>query len=653
MVGAPARASLRTRAQGTANRNAPLKRERCVPARAAALLREGGEEGDDLLVLLAVVGDVGRLALAGLAELHLLQHDLGARDLLLDERPRDRGVTRGLGDGLLRLLVEGDDVAEHPHGLVQRAVLVVLGEGVLLEELLADHLGGLEDDLVRLGQRVLADELHDLLQLLLALEDLGDDGAQAEVLGVELAEVRLEALEVLGVRDEPVDGREVLTLREALLEAPEDLDDGERGGRDGVGEVTTRGRHGADDGDGTAAARRAEARDAAGALVEGGEAGTEVGGVATVGGHLGETAGDLTEGLGPAGGGVGHHGDVLAHITVVLGEGDAGVDGRLTRGDGHVGRVRDEARALHDRLLAAVDDGGELGEVHEHLGHLVAALAAADVNDTVGVGELGEGLGDDGLAAAEGTRDGARAALDGREEGVEDALAGEQRVVARLLLGDGARRADGPAVHQLDLLLLAVELDLHDVILERVVARLRDVRDAALHARRQHDGVVVQQGVLGDVTEDVAAGDHVADAHLGLEVPLLLAVERGHLDALGDEDVLDHAEDGVERALDAVEDLAHDARAELERERLAGAVDGVAHGEAAGLLVHLDRGGVALKADDLADEAERADLHQLVHGSAGHAVGDDDGAGHGLDGALHALLLEGLLTAAHGRFFSQ
>jgi len=44
------------------------------------------------------------------------------------------------------------------------------------------------------------------------------------------------------------------------------------------------------------------------------------------------------------------------------------------------------------RAYLSVDLHGELGEVLEHLGHLVAALAAADVDDAVGVGELGEGL---------------------------------------------------------------------------------------------------------------------------------------------------------------------------------------------------------------------------------------------------------------------
>ena len=46
----------------------------------------------------------------------------------------------------------------------------------------------------------------------------------------------------------------------------------------------------------------------------------------------------------------------------------------------------------HDALGLAVDLDGELGEVLQHLAHLVAALAAAHVDDNVGVGILGQGL---------------------------------------------------------------------------------------------------------------------------------------------------------------------------------------------------------------------------------------------------------------------
>ncbi len=61
-----------------------------------------------------------------------------------------------------------------------------------------------------------------------------------------------------------------------------------------------------------------------------------------------------------------------------------------------------EGGALHDGLLTAIRGGhGQLREVHKHLRHLIAALAAADVDDAVRVAVLAQRLTDDRLAAPE------------------------------------------------------------------------------------------------------------------------------------------------------------------------------------------------------------------------------------------------------------
>ena len=71
---------------------------------------------------------------------------------------------------------------------------------------------------------------------------------------------------------------------------------------------------------------------------------------------------------------------------------------------------RYQGGALHDGLLPAVGQGhAQLREVHQHLRHLVAALAAAHVDDAVAVAVLAERLADHGLAAAKGSWDGAGA----------------------------------------------------------------------------------------------------------------------------------------------------------------------------------------------------------------------------------------------------
>ena len=106
--------------------------------------------------------------------------------------------------------MERHDVAHHLDALVEGAVLVVLGERVLLQVVVLDEPEGgrvyiltlnrfinprpppaggapcrLQCDLVGLGQGILAHQLHDLIQLVLLLQHLAEHRAQGNKLGVE------------------------------------------------------------------------------------------------------------------------------------------------------------------------------------------------------------------------------------------------------------------------------------------------------------------------------------------------------------------------------------------------------------------------------------------------------------------------------------
>jgi hypothetical protein len=48
-----------------------------------------------------------------------------------------------VGDDLLRVVEESDDALHHTDGLVQWAIVIPLGEGVLLKEIFPDDLGDL------------------------------------------------------------------------------------------------------------------------------------------------------------------------------------------------------------------------------------------------------------------------------------------------------------------------------------------------------------------------------------------------------------------------------------------------------------------------------------------------------------------------------
>merc|ERR1739848_261986 len=108
-----------------------------------------------------------------------------------------------------------------------------------------------------LRKRILADQLHNLLQIVFLLEDL--------------LHLRLQDADVLGEGDVPIHRWEVFPLREFLVETPEDLHDAQRGRRHWICEVATRRRHRADDRDRAFASWTSKALHTATALVERGE----------------------------------------------------------------------------------------------------------------------------------------------------------------------------------------------------------------------------------------------------------------------------------------------------------------------------------------------------------------------------------------------
>ena len=342
---------------------------------------------------------------------------------------------------------------EHGAGLVEGAVCVVAAVPVLLQEVLLDDLGDVEDELLVLPERGPAHQLDHLVELLVFLEELLADLPAGDEGGVARLVEGLEGLHVLRVADAPVDRREVLLLREPLVEPPEHLHDPEGRGGHRVREVPPRRRHGPHNGDGPLPAPPDGPAPLAGPvgaegaceprpLVEERELGPQVGGVPGVCGHLRQSARNLPEGLCPPAGRVRHHCHVEALVPEVLADGDARVHRGLPRRHGHVGRVGHQDGPVHDALPVLL----KLRELHEHLAHLVAPLPTADVHDHVRVRVLGQGLADDRLPAPEGPGDRSSAPLCTREEGVQHPLPREQGMAADKLLLDGSRCSHGPAV---------------------------------------------------------------------------------------------------------------------------------------------------------------------------------------------------------------
>src|SRR5699024_6160998 len=90
---------------------------------------------------------------------------------------------------------------------------------------------------------------------------------------------------------------------------------------------------------------------------------------------------------------------------------------RLTRRNGHVRRIADDDRTLHQVVPRTGVD--QLGELLEYLHHLVGTLAARHHDDDIGIGLLRNSVLEHRLAGTERPGNKTRTALGHRIEGVD------------------------------------------------------------------------------------------------------------------------------------------------------------------------------------------------------------------------------------------
>lgn len=135
-------------------------------------------------------------------------------------------------------------------------------------------------------------------------------------------------------------------------------------------------------------------------------------------------------------------------------------------------------------------------------------------------------------------------------------------------------------MHHAILSLGAVEVELQNHLVDGVATLFSDAGDGALCARRQEDLVLAEQTVLEDDTEDVSTSDMVANLEVTrCEIPLLLTVQSGNVDTTGNVDTIGDFGNALERALNTIVDGLEKTWAELDGQRLAGAVYRVANSD--------------------------------------------------------------------------
>ena len=293
---------------------------------------------------------------------------------------------------------------------------------------------------------------------------------------------------------------------------------------------------------------------------------------------------------------------MIAHLAVILAEGDAGVDRRLARRHRHGGCVADDDGAVHQRAAGRriLDAREFLDGFHD----LARTLAAGNDQNDIHPRMLGQRMLQHRLAGAEGAGDAGSPAARDREEGVDGAHRRDHWLVRIEPLGRacaqhvlGQRAAHRPALGQVDRALLAPGIaDARDRGVERHAPFL-DPGDLDLAdlIERHHD--LVREAAFRDGAEQAAGPQARTLRDDGDEGPFALSIQRIEIHATRQKDaVLDG--DLVERALQTVVNLAEQARAEDDRQHLAGLLDRVADGDAARVFEHLDVCGIATHPQD-------------------------------------------------------
>ena len=332
----------------------------------------------------------------------------------------------------------------------------------------------------------------------------------------------LGILQILRVRLQRVDGRITLRVGTALRQSIEAARSLLRRLGNGLLEVTARGRHRSEEGDRTRLA--VVELHKTGTSIEVRDDGREVHREGVLSGQLLQTVRDLTQRLSPTRRRVGHNQHLQTHRTVILADGHTRIYRRLTRRNGHVRRVADDDRTLHELVSRAGIH--QLGELGEDLHHLVCTLAARHHDDHVGIGLLRYGVLQHRLARTEGSGNEARTTLGHGVKGVDGTHTRLHHARRTRLLGVAADGLlYGPLLHHRYIVFVAVGVGNHGHrIGNLVLAGRSDALDriAALHDERHHDLVV--DPLLLDMAQPRSGRHLVARLGYGLKLPLAVEI---------------------------------------------------------------------------------------------------------------------------------
>jgi len=134
--------------------------------------------------------------------------------------------------GFLRLnknsvaaLVVGNETLHHTNSLRKWAIVIVFRKGILLQEFILDKGSARKSSFLILSQCIFTYELDNFCQITLFLKNLLNNSFVSHEIWVSFVVVIGKHSIVVGVRNGPVDGWEMLSLSKFFVQSPEDLDD--------------------------------------------------------------------------------------------------------------------------------------------------------------------------------------------------------------------------------------------------------------------------------------------------------------------------------------------------------------------------------------------------------------------------------------------
>ena len=176
----------------------------------------------------------------------------------------------------------------------------------------------------------------------------------------------------------------------------------------------------------------------------------------------------------------------------------------------------------------------QFSEFLQYLSHLVSAFTAADIDDNICIGPLGDLVLGHGFSGTETTRDSGSTAFCDREHGIQDTLTGDQRFGCRETSFGRTGNTDRPFLAQGEFLCGSVgKFQCDDRIHDRVSTIRCCFDNGSLHIRRNHGSMKDTCGFLG-FRDDGSSGYMIALGYGYMNIPFFGGIQRIDADTTGD-----------------------------------------------------------------------------------------------------------------------